>query len=150
MLWDSGDTLYKAYIGARRNFWYDANNTWIRDTTKCIGQESANCEVCSQEQPCLFDVSNVQSEYVDLAKTKPSILSVMLAQFKRYPKPYVGKFQVDLSKYDCRPSVGKNGANWAGKPGTGNFSGPCCTPTVDTTSSVSVSYDWKRTHWVRD
>ena len=70
----------------------------------------------------------------------------MLAQFRRYPKPYVGKFKVDLSQYVCRPSVGKNGADWAGKTGTGNFSGPCCTRKSDDTSSLTDAHSAPRSH----
>eukprot|EP00051_Salpingoeca_urceolata_P017166 m.232093 g.232093 ORF g.232093 m.232093 type:complete len:413 (-) comp18880_c1_seq4:269-1507(-) len=119
IIWKS---QYKLITQADPTFWYTKNDTHIPDDRTAWpcrkSTDSNGCHVCSDKDPCLFDIIQDPSERTDISKSNPSIVAQLQAKLAEF-QPYVsGKMNATaLAKYDCVTDI----SQW-----WGNFTGPCC------------------------
>jgi hypothetical protein len=93
------------------------------DCKNSVGQNGGggrqSCVVCSDMQPCLFEVNADPGETNNVAKQMPSIVATMKAKLATFATPYVPTMltQFNLNCYNC-----------SFKPAElySNFSGPGC------------------------
>lgn len=80
------------------------------------------CSVCTNTEPCLFDVIADPSETQDVSKANPDVVKTIQAKIATGVfKAYIGYSMnaSQLANYDCPSDI---------RPWWGNFSGPCCKP----------------------
>ena len=93
------------------------------DCTNSVGQGGGggrqSCVVCTNKEPCLFDVKGDEGETMNVAKQNPAVVATMQAKLATYATPYVPESltEAELSCYNCSKAV-----HLLYK----NFSGPGC------------------------
>ena len=78
--------------------------------------------MCTNAEPCVFDLHNDPEERVDLSKLQPALtqqLQAALLATKNWSINGTMNADVLKEKYDCVTDT---------IPWWGNFSGPCCKP----------------------
>ena len=128
LIWNS---TWKLITTAPSTHWFTRADGHVEDGWPCRAHGTRNastqgrweCEVCSDAQPCLFDIVADPQERHDLAKQYPAIVAKMQAAMpgRNFP-PYTGEplLPHELPKYDCQTPVAAR-ERWGREA-------PCCTP----------------------
>lgn len=107
---------------AQSTVFYTPNCTHIPDGGPCVNDSSIEdaCNVCTEKDPCLFDLIADPSERRNIAAANTEIvkrMSSQLATYSAYTDQSMNATQ--LANYDCVTDI---------RPWWGDFAGPCCRP----------------------
>lgn len=130
IVWNS---TWKLITGAPSTHWFSPQDAHTPDGWECRGTGPANvstrgvwvCEVCTDAEPCLFNLVEDPEERNDVAKLHPDIVAAARAAMPglNFP-PYTGSdlLPSEAANYYCRS------AQQARKEFWGGMEGPCCHP----------------------